>query len=134
MAYYTKEDVRKYINENNDTIENRGHKSITPIEQSIMQLTNEEDIVGFFWVDINETDETGARVKMKGKTFVRIDYNLYTDDRFALDVYQSQAESTTVSQIIKNRIIDKERAAKSVDPIKEDLEKEIIEKLTIKKE
>lgn len=132
MAYYNKEDVRKYINESNNKIESRGHKSIVPIEQSIMQLDNEEEIIGFFWIDINEKIGEGAMVKMDGKTFVRIDFNLYTDDRFAIDLYQSQIESTTVSQIIKNRIIDQERAARSIKENKEDLENGFSEKITKK--
>lgn len=132
MAYYSKEDVKKYINENNDKIENRGHKSITPIEQSMMQLENEEDVVGFFWMDINEESANGTKVKMEGKTFIRIDLGLYTDDRFAIDLYQAQIESTTVSNIIKNRMAIQERAIGSVKENKKDLENDISEKLTKK--
>ena len=133
MAYYSKDDVKKYINDSNAKIENRGHKSVDPIEKSMMQLNNEEDIVGFFWMDINESAEDGAKVKLEGKAFVRIDFNLYTDDRFALDLYQSQAESKTVSQVIKDRMIDQDRAKKSVEKNKEDLEDGLSEKLTSKK-
>lgn len=129
MAYYNKEDVRQYINNNNEKIENRGHKSVTPILQSLTQLDNEEDIVGFFWVDINEESGDGTKVKMDGKTFVRIDFNLYTDDRFAIDLYQSQAEGITVTQVIKNRMIEQERAKKSIQENKNDLENELSEKL-----
>lgn len=129
MSYYTKEDVKKYITENNNIIENRGHKSVTPIEQSTMQLMNEEDIVGFFWVDINEEGGNGAKVKLSGKTFIRIDHDLYTDDRFAIDLYQSQLESLTVSQVVKNRMIDQERAMNSIKDNKENLENGIAEKL-----
>lgn len=132
MAYYSKEDVKKYINENNEKIEKRGHKSITPIEQSLSQIDKEEDIVGFFWMDINEESGEGAKIKMEGKTFVRIDLNLYTDDRFAIDLYQSQVESLTVSQVIKNRLLDQERAKKSVQENKEDLENSIVQKMTKK--
>ena len=129
MAYYNKEDVKKYIKENNDKIENKGHKSMTTIQQSMNQLENEEDIVGFFWMDINDQDNGETKVKMEGKTFIRIDYNLYTDDRFALDLYQSQAEQTTVSQVIKNRMLEQERAKKSVQQNKDDLEEGLSEKL-----
>lgn len=133
MAYYNKNDVKNYIKENNEKIENKGHKSITPIEQSIMQLDNEEDIVGFFWMDINEeAGVDGAKVKLEGKTFVRIDLELYTDDRFAIDLYQSQTEGVTVSEIIKNRILDQERARKSVNENKENLESEISKKISKK--
>jgi len=134
MAYYSKEDVKTYINESNQKIENKGHKSVTPIEEPFSQLDKEEDVVGFFWVDINEESGTGAKIKMEGKTFIRIDFNLYTDDRFAADLYQSQIESITVSQVIKNRMIDQERAKKSVQNNKEDLENSIIEKMTKKEE
>jgi len=133
MAYYNKEGVRKYINENNEKIESKGHKSVTPIEKSIMQLDNEEEIVGFFWMDINEESGSGAKVGLLGKTFFRIDFNLYTDDRFAIDLYQSQIERKTVSQIIKERQIDQERAKKSVKENKENLENGVSEKL-LKKE
>jgi hypothetical protein len=133
MAYYKKKDVKKYINENNDKIENKGHKSIVSIEHSFMQLENEEDVVGFFWMDINEESEDGAKVKMDGKTFLRIDFDLYTDDRFAIDLYQAQTEHKTVSEVIKEREIDKNRANKSIKENKEDLENELIEKLSVKK-
>lgn len=132
MAYYNKEEIRAYVNESNQQIENRGHKSLTPIEEPLSQLDKEEDVVGFFWVDINEQSGTGAKIKMLGKTFIRIDFNLYTDDRFATDLYQSQIEGITVSQVIKNRIIEQERAKKSVQENKEDLENSVIEKITKK--
>jgi hypothetical protein len=132
MAYYNKEDVKKYINQNNEKIESKGHKSITPIEQSLTQINNEEDVVGFFWMDINEENGDGAKVKMEGKTFIRIDLNLYTDDRFAIDLYQAQVETIPVSQVIKNRMTEQERAMKSVKENKEDLENSISDKLTKK--
>jgi hypothetical protein len=129
MAYYSKEDVRKYINDNNDKIENRGHKSVTPVLQSLTQLDNEEDVIGFFWMDINEESGDGAKVRMDGKTFIRIDFNLYTDDRFAIDLYQSQTETITVAQVIKNRMLEQERAKKSIHENKDDLENGLSEKL-----
>jgi len=132
MAYYSKEDVRKYINDNNDKIENRGHKSVTPVLQSLTQLDNEEDVIGFFWVDINEESGDGAKVKMDGKTFIRVDFNLYTDDRFAIDLYQSQIEGITVTQVIKNKMLEQERAKKSIQENKDDLENGLSEKLTNK--
>ena len=132
MAYYSKENVKKFINENNEMLEAKGHKPITPVEQSLTQLANEEEIVGFFWVDINETKEGTTKIKMGGNSFVRIDFDLYTDDRFALDLYQSQIESITVSQVIKNREIDQERAKKSIQENKEDVEDNIANTLNKK--
>ena len=132
MAYYSKNDVKKYINENNEKIENRGHKSVTPVQQSLIQLDNEEEIVGFFWMDINENEDETAKVKLDGKTFVRIDYNLYTDDRFAVDLYQAQIEELFVSEVIRNRILDQERAKKTIQENKENVENSFSEKLTPK--
>jgi len=40
---------------------------------------------------------------MNGKAFVRIDNNLYTDDRYALDSIQAQNENKTIAEIIKER-------------------------------
>jgi len=132
MAYYNKEDVRKYIIDNNNKIEGRGHKSITPIEHSISQLDTEDDIVGFFWMDISDDDKNETKVKMSGKTFVRVDFDIYTDDRFAIDLYQSQVESTTVSDIIKGRMVQQELARKSIDENKEKLD-DVLSKGLLKK-
>ncbi len=127
MAYYSKKQVKDFIVETNNTIENKGHKSITPIEEATFKLGNEDDIVGFFWMNINQEDES-AKLKMEGKAFVRIDYDLYTDDRFALDLYQAQMDGDTVSNVIKNRNNEKDRAESKIANEKETLENEIIEK------
>ena len=130
MAYYNKLDVEKYIKDNNQKLENKGHKSITPVQQSLSQLETEENIVGYFWMDINEGQGVdGAKIGMGGKTFVRIDFNLYTDDRFAIDLFQSQNESITVSEVIKRRLIDQERAKKSIEENKLDLEESLVKKI-----
>lgn len=127
MAYYSKKQVRDFILETNNAIENKGHKSITPIEEATFKLDNEDDIVGFFWMNINQENES-AKLKMEGKAFVKIDYDLYTDDRFALDLYQAQIDGDTVSNVIKNRNNEKERAESKIANGKEILENEIIEK------
>ena len=125
MAYFNKKDVELYINNNNEKLENKGHKSVTPVLESLTKLENEEDIVGFFWVDINEENNEGTKIKMEGKTFVRIDFNLYTDDRFAIDLYQSQIEGITVTNIIQNRFLEQERAKKSIEEDKNNLEENL---------
>jgi len=40
---------------------------------------------------------------MNGKAFVRIDDDIYTDDRYALDSIQAQNENKTIAEIIKER-------------------------------
>lgn len=125
MAYYNKEEVKKYLEDSNTEAHSNGLKTLTPIEKSISQLEKEEEIVGFFWIDMSEKVGDDTKIKMQGKTFVRIDHNLYTDDRFALDLYQSQQEGKTVSEVIKNRMMEQERAKKTIEPKKDEIENKI---------
>lgn len=126
MAYYNKEEVLAYAETENEKVKKKKLKSLTPIEQTVSQLDNEEEIVGFFWVNITD----GEKLKMNGKTFIRIDHDLYTDDRFAVDLYQAQEESKSVSEIIKKRIVEQKTAKKEIKN-KKDIEQKIKE--TIKK-
>ena len=102
MAYYNRKQVVDYSQNENKKAEERKLTPLTPIEQTMSQIEKEEDVVGFFWVNITE----GEKMTMEGKTFVRIDYDLYTDDRFAIDLYQAQNEGKTVSDVIKQRASD----------------------------
>ena len=51
---------------------------------------------------------------MQGKVFIRIDFDLYTDDRFAVDQYQAFKNNITVSELIKK---NKEEAQKDKEAI-----------------
>jgi pimeloyl-CoA synthetase len=112
MAYYNKKEVEEIVLKENKEVEKKGLKPLTPIEHTIMQLKNEEDIVGFFWINISE----GENLDMRSKAFVRVDHDLYTDDRFALDVYQAQKDGKSVSDIIFSRIKNvNDKPEKNVD-------------------
>lgn len=113
MAYYSKEEVRVYVEENSQDITNAGIKPLTPMEQSISQIENEEDVVGFWWIELIDNERGGAvKPKMKGKTFIRIVHDLYTDDRFAADMYQAGQEGVSVSKVVLDRREESEKAQK----------------------
>jgi hypothetical protein len=128
MAYYNKEQIRIFAKQKNEEINSVGFIPLTPIEQTESQLDKEEEVVGFFWFDVDENAEPGKKIKLQGKTYVRIDLNLYTDDRFAIDLYQSQKDSKTVSEVIKQRKKEQENAI-GTDIDKAKLEEAFIKKL-----
>ena len=130
MAYYTKEEVKKFVNEKNDIIVKNNRKPITPIEEPISQLEIENDVVGFFWVEFNDQGDGNVEIKMKGKTFIRIDTDLYTDDRYAIDLHHAQLEGTTVSEIIKTRLATMAKAKTTISiEEKEDMQNKIQEQI-----
>jgi hypothetical protein len=128
MAYYNKKEVREYIESESLKAEKSELKPLTPIEQPISQLEKEEDVVGYFWLNLKEEDKESSKLKVEGKTFIRIDHDLYTDDRFAIDMFQAQSDGKTVSHVIKARQEEKEGAMKSVGDRKEEIEETIKEK------
>lgn len=122
MAYYNKKQVLEYAQSENKKAEERKLSPLTPIEQTISQLDKEDDVVGFFWVNITE----GEKMKLEGKTFIRVDFDIYCDDRFAIDLYQAQEEGKTVSDIIKARAEEERNAKESIEK-PEEIEKRIKE-------
>jgi hypothetical protein len=116
MSYYSKKEVIEYIETNNEAILSSGWKPLTPLEESLLKLTNNEDIVGFLWVELIKIED-GAhsiRPKMQGKLFVKIDEDIYSDDRYAADEYQAKKEGKTVGQIIKERREETEKAKQGI--------------------
>jgi len=130
MAYYKKKEILDYVNENIKEIESKGLKSLTPESEVLKRLNDEEDLVGFFWFDHEDGEADGYKIKMNGKSFYRINHDLYTDDRFAIDLYQAMEAELTVSDIILKREQEKEEAKKGINDIKalEDKVKENIKK------
>ncbi len=126
--YYTKEKIIEYVKSENDKAKLKNIRTLTPIEQTLSELKKETDIVGFFWIDVD-----GDKAKMEGRTFIRIDHDLYTDDRFAIDMYQAQKEGKTVSDIIKQRNKENKETQLKIENKKE-LEKTIIKHITKKEE
>ena len=103
MAYYTKNEVLKYIE---DTIQVKkttaiDFKPFNSHEEVIKSIENQEDIVGFFWTAI--LSDTNPTPISSGVVFARIDADLYTDDRFAIDMIQAKSENIFVSEVVRNR-------------------------------
>ena len=126
MAYYNKQEILDYVSENLKKIEANGLKPLNPEAEIIKKLNDEEDMVGFFWIEHNDADKEGGKIKFDGKAWYRIYSNIYTDDRFAIDLYQAMKAGITVSDVIKKRGLEKEAAKKEIVDI-DNLEQKIKE-------
>jgi len=116
MAYYKKQQILEYIEINNEKIIESGLKPLTLKESAIEKVETKEDVVGFFWFELQKIEENSFTVKpkMEGKLFIKIGEDLYTDDRYAVDFYQATQEGKTVSQVIEERELEQEKAKKSI--------------------
>lgn len=114
MAYYNKHDIENHIREELLAIEkDESVRVLTPISQPLTQLKNEEDLVGFCYTTVIEKD--GQKLpKMHAKVYLRIDYDLYTDDRFAIDQFQATQDGKTVSEVVKERHQAQQRAIREL--------------------
>lgn len=113
MAYYDKEGLKIFINEEIKKIDNliktEGESSVKLMSQPrqfMETLDDESEIVGFFWLQLNNNGQAITPI-MQGKTFVRIEGNLYTDDSYAIDSFQSSRDGIPVAAIIKKRLSNK---------------------------
>lgn len=109
MAYYNKKEISDYINQACEKIKNEKHTPITDPQKPIKELTDESELVGFFWLEMTQNGENGVGIKMEGKVFVRLDAQTYTDDRFAIDSYHAAKEGLSVTDIIKKRADDNKK-------------------------
>lgn len=116
MAYYDKPQIVEYINSACERIKSEKHTPITDPQKPMKELTEEQDLVGLFWLELSSSGENGVGIKMEGKVFVRLDYDVYTDDRFAVDSYHAAKESVTVTEIIKRRSQEKQDAKQQLNP------------------
>lgn len=116
MAYYKKEEVVEFINSSCEKIKNDRHTPLTDPQKSLSELTEEQDLVGFFWLELSSSGENGVGIQMEGKVFVKLDSETYTDDRFALDSYHAAKEGVSVTDIIKKRAEEKNNASKEISP------------------
>ena len=110
MAYYNKQEIINYVSDKIKELSEKNIQPLNPESEVIKRLNDEEDLVGFFWIDYNQEVESGQKIKMDGKTWYRINHNIYTDDRFAIDLYQAMKSDLTVTDVIKKRELEKERA------------------------
>jgi len=130
MSYYKKQEILDYVSFNIDIIDKKGLRPLKPASETLRELDNEESLVAFFWIEYEGEESSGKKLKMEGKCWYRIDFDLYTDDRFALDLYQAMMENLNVSDIIKKREQEKELARQGIvditsveDKVKENIDK-----------
>lgn len=107
MAYYRKVEIFSFMKE---VLERAKKSEITVVvdpEEAARILGADGDLVAMFWVEQNKVEGSeNLKLNVDGKVFVRIDYDLYSDDRYAIDSYQACKEGTTVSEIIKKRDLE----------------------------
>jgi len=128
MAYYKKQEILDFVSNNIKEMESNGLKPLNPEEEVIKRVNDEEDLVGFFWISYIKDENDGEKIKMEGKSWYRINHDLYTDDRFAIDLYQAMKAGLNVTDIIKKREAEKELAKQGivdVEALEETIEKNI---------
>lgn len=116
MAYYEKQHIVDFINTSCIKIRDEKHTPITDPKKALDELTSEQDLIGFFWLELSSNGENGVGIKMEGKLFVRLNSEVYTDDRFAVDSYHAAKEGVSVTDIIKKRELEKKDAKQQMSP------------------
>ena len=116
MGYFKTQDIISFINSSCLTIQIEKHTPITDPKEALAKLSSQEDLIGFFWLQFSADEDNGVGIKMEGKVFVRLDNDVYTDDRFALDSYHAAKEGLSVTDIIKKREDEKKNAKNSLNP------------------
>lgn len=116
MAYYNKQEVVEFINLSYEKIKNEKLTPITDPQKPLKELVENQDLVGFFWLELSSSGDNGVGIKMEGKVFVRLDDNTYTDDRFALDSYHAAKDGVSVTDMIKKRDEEKKSAKQQINP------------------
>lgn len=127
MAYYSKQDIINYVSDSIKLLQSKNLKPINPEAEVLKKLNDEEDLVVFFWLDI-----AVSTLKLEGNSWYRIDHNLYTDDRFAIDSYHAMKSSITVSELILNRQMEQEIARKSIvdiSPVENRIKERVLGKI-----
>ena len=104
MAYYTKQQVSDYIKEVLQRAKNSEIKVMVNLEECARKLGDEENLIPMFWVEVQSVQDSGnVNVKLEGTVFVKIEFDLYCDDRYALDCFQATQEGVPVYEIVKKR-------------------------------
>jgi len=116
MAYYNKQQIVEFINSSCEKIKSENHSLISDPQKALEELANEQDLIGFFWLELSPNGENGVGIKMEGRLFVRLNPDFYTDDRFAVDSYHAAKEGVSVTDIIKKREQEKQDAAQKMNP------------------
>jgi len=110
MAYYTKEEVKQFIDDSVRELETAGLQPLIPESEAYKQLKTEE-VIAFMWIDYKKGEvDTMSDIKMEGKAFKKVGEDLYTDDRYALDLHQAEMQEITVEDIVIGRKREQEIA------------------------
>lgn len=131
--YYNKEQIKTELLNCHKMAMDTKLKPLTSIEEAFKKLEDNDDVVGYFWFSPDNLAEVG--LKMESRMYIRIENDLYTDDRFAIDLYHSQIEGKTVGEVIKERQsnIDDAKKNDSVENIlKSGFKDKLINKLNSK--
>jgi hypothetical protein len=130
MAYYTKQQVSNYIKDVLERAKNSEIRVMVNLEDCARKLGDEEDLIPMFWVEMKSIENSSnINIKMEGSVFVKIEFDLYCDDRYAIDCYQATREGVPVYEIIKKRneeaasarTISEEEKAEMANKLKESL-------------
>jgi len=124
MGYYRKKEVESIITKTSKNLKKKNINSLTPVEESLMQLKNEEDIVSFSWLLFVKGE---GFVDFQTRSFARLTSNLYTDDRYVLDAYAASKEGKLVTDLIEDKLKLKEDEGRK-KKISDELKKRIEEK------
>jgi hypothetical protein len=116
MAYYSKEQIVEYINVSCDKIAKEKHAPVTDPQEALKKLADEQDLVGFFWLEMSTKGDSGVGIQMEGKVFVKLNSKIYSDDRFAIDSYQAAKEGISVTDLLDKRELEKNEAQKNLTP------------------
>lgn len=126
MAYYSKQDIINYVSDSIKLLQSKNLKPINPETEVLKKLNDEEDLVVFFWLDIDV-----SKLKFEGNSWYRIDHDLYTDDRFAIDSYHAMKSGITVSELILNRQREQKLARQSIvdiSPVENKIKERVLSK------
>jgi len=116
MAYYKKQEVAEYINSSCEKITKERHTPVTDPQKALKELTDEQDLVAFFWLEVSTGGSNSMGIDMKGTVFVRLNSEIYTDDRFAIDSYHAAKEKVSVTDIITRREEEQKNAKQQINP------------------
>lgn len=111
MAYYKKTEIMAFMKEVIDRAQKSEIRIVTDPQEAARAVGSDADLVAMFWIEQhNVEDSENLKIGLEGKVFVKIDFDLYSDDRYAVDSYQACKEGTTVSDVVRKREKETEEA------------------------
>lgn len=115
MPYYSKTQIFIFIKEVLERAKKGEVRIVFDPEETAKRLGDEQELIAVFWIEPKSIEGSpNLKLTMDGSVFVKIDYDLYCDDRFALDSYQAVKEGVPVSEIIKKRDLENKKNRESL--------------------